>query len=182
MITHSTTLNVLPLPGLGTITSATSKPALAPDFIGMTLARAGSTRASRDKAESSRLLLENQSGNETILYVEDEPVLRGVITDCLGQLGYKVLPANTGEQALSLSAAHSGDIDLLLTDVRMPDLSGPELAIRIRESRPRMKVMYVSGYPGDIVAAHGLPAPGSVFLAKPFTIKVLAAKLREALG
>lgn len=114
--------------------------------------------------------------------MEDEPVLRGVITDCLEQLGYEVLTANTGEQALSLSVAHSGDIDLLLTDVRMPDISGPELAARLRERRPRMKVMYVSGYPDDVVAAHGLPAPGSVFLAKPFTIRVLAAKLREALG
>jgi CheY-like chemotaxis protein len=129
----------------------------------------------------SRLLLENKPGSETILYVEDETVLRGVIADCLTQLGYTVLPARDGEHAVSISSSHPGRIDLLLTDVRMPQMSGPELAAKILATRPEMKVIYVSGYPDDIVASHGLPGPDTVFLSKPFTIKILAAKLREVL-
>jgi len=128
-----------------------------------------------------KLLIENKPGTETILYVEDEGVLRGVIADCLIQLGYRVLSADDGEHALTLAADHKGPIDLLLTDVRMPEMSGPELAAKLLPLRPAMKVMYVSGYPDDIVAIHGSPGPDIVFLAKPFTIKLLAAKLREVL-
>ncbi|MBZ5523127.1 MAG: response regulator [Acidobacteriia bacterium] len=130
----------------------------------------------------NKLLLENKPGTETILYVEDEAVLRGVISDCLTQLGYQVLAAHNGKQALSISASHNGEIELLLTDVRLPEMAGPELAAEILAQRPEMKVIYVSGYPDDIVAAHGARAQGTVFLAKPFTIKILAAKLREVLG
>jgi len=142
----------------------------------------GGSGSSATDTGLKKLLLENKPGTETILYVEDEAVLRGVISDCLAQLGYQVLSAHNGEQALSISASHNGNIDLLLTDVRMPEMAGPELAARILAHRPEVKVLYVSGYPDDIVAAHGVPAPGSVFLAKPFTIRVLAAKLREVLG
>jgi CheY-like chemotaxis protein len=128
-----------------------------------------------------KLLLENKPGTETILYVEDESVLRAVIADCLAQLGYQVLSAGDGGHALTLAADHKGPIDLLLTDVRMPEMSGPELAAKLLPLRPAMKVIYVSGYPDDIVAIHGSPGPDTVFLAKPFTIKLLAAKLREVL-
>jgi CheY-like chemotaxis protein len=128
-----------------------------------------------------KLLLENKPGTETILYVEDESVLRAVIADCLTQLGYQVLCAGDGNHALALAAEHNGPIDLLLTDVRMPEMSGPELAAILLPLRPAMKVIYVSGYPDDIVASHGSPGPDTVFLAKPFTVKLLAAKLREVL-
>src|SRR5216683_4183431 len=91
-----------------------------------------------------KLLLENKPGTETILYVEDESVLRAVIGDCLAQLGYKVLSAGDGGHALTLAADHKGSIDLLLTAVRMPEMSGPELASKLLPLRPAMKVIYVS--------------------------------------
>jgi two-component system cell cycle sensor histidine kinase/response regulator CckA len=144
--------------------------------------RSGSSGSSPADPALKKLLSENKPGTETILYVEDETVLRGVISDCLVQLGYQVLAAHDGEHALSISASHNGNIDLLLTDVRLPAMAGPELAARVLVHRPEVKVLYVSGYPEDIVAAHGVPAPGTLFLAKPFTIKILAAKLREVLG
>lgn len=128
-----------------------------------------------------KLLTENKPGTETILYVEDESVLRNVIADCLTQMGYRVLHADDGDHALTAAAEFQGPIDLLLTDVRMPEMSGPELASKLLPLRPAMKVIYVSGYPNDIVAIHGSPGPDIVFLAKPFTIKLLAAKLREVL-
>ena len=128
------------------------------------------------------MLLEHESGSETILYVEDEAVLRNVVSDCLSQLGYQVMTAAGGEEALSIAAAQDGEIDLLLTDVRMPEMTGPELAAKMLAQRPAMKVIYVSGYPDDIVAALGVTAEETVFLAKPFTIRILAAKLREVLG
>lgn len=128
------------------------------------------------------VLPEHESGAETILYVEDETVLRNVVSDCLSQLGYQVLTAASGEEALSMAAAHAGGIDLLLTDVRMPEMTGPELAAKMLKDKPAMKVIYVSGYPDDIVSALGVTAQGPVFLAKPFTIRILSAKLREVLG
>jgi CheY-like chemotaxis protein len=131
---------------------------------------------------ADKLLLEHGRGAETILYVEDEAVLRSVVSDCLTQLGYQVMTAQSGEEALAISAAHAGKIDLLLTDVRMPEMTGPELAARILEHRPSLKIIYVSGYPDDVVSSLGVPASGAVFLPKPFTIKILSAKLREVLG
>ena len=89
---------------------------------------------------------EYKAGSETILFVEDLESLRTVIADSLEQLGYQVLTAASGEDALTLSAHYKGEIHLLLTDVIMPQMKGPELVRRLQADRPNMKVIYVSDY------------------------------------
>jgi two-component system cell cycle sensor histidine kinase/response regulator CckA len=116
-------------------------------------------------------------GTETILFVEDEEPLRNVITDFLGEFGYRVLSAESGPEALALAAGFSGDIHLLLTDVTLAPITGPELARQIGATRPKMKVVYISGY------ATGTPdsSQDAVLVQKPFSIKVLSARIRETL-
>ena len=120
-------------------------------------------------------------GTETILFVEDLELLRSVIADSLEQLGYTVLTASSGEDALTISANCREEIHLLLTDVLMPQMKGPELARRIQAERPHIKIIYISGHADGVLAPHGVLEPGTVLLHKPFTIKILAAKLREML-
>ena len=120
-------------------------------------------------------------GTETILLVDDEESLRNVVVDLLSQLGYRVLSAADGPEALALAEEYSGKIDLLLTDVVMDPLSGPALAEKLARLRPEMKVIFISGY-ADSLAPDGVLKPGTVLVNKPFTIKVLSARLREVLG
>lgn len=124
---------------------------------------------------------EYQSGTETILLVEDLESLRNVIADSLEQLGYRVLSASSGEEAVTLSNSYSGEIHLLLADVLMPQMKGPELAQKILAGRPQLKVVYVSGYPERVLAPLGVLEPGTILIQKPFSIKILSAKLRQAL-
>src|SRR5215471_5342283 len=124
---------------------------------------------------------EYQSGTETILLVEDLESLRNVIADSLEQLGYRVLSASSGEEAVALSNSYSGEIHLLLADVLMPQMKGPELAQKILAGRPQLKVVYVSGYPERVLAPYGVLEPGTILIQKPFSIKILSAKLRQAL-
>lgn len=119
-------------------------------------------------------------GAETILLVDDEESLRHVVVDLLSQLGYRVLSAASGPEALALAGAYSGKIDLLLTDVVMDPLPGPALAEQLAGIRPEMKVIFISGY-ADSLAPDGILKPGTVLVLKPFTIKILSAKLREVL-
>lgn len=121
-------------------------------------------------------------GTETILVVDDEESLRVVVGDLLGQLGYKVLSASGGDEAMALAAEYSGKIDLLLSDVIMEPVPGPALAERLTAERPEMKVVFISGYADDSLAPEGILKPGTVLVHKPFTIKILSAKLREVLG
>jgi len=120
-------------------------------------------------------------GTETILLVDDEDSLRHVVVDLLSQLGYRMLSAAGGPEALALAQAHSGKIDVLVTDVAMDPLAGPALAEKLLHVRPEMKVIYISGY-ADALAPGGVLKPGTVLLNKPFTVKVLSAKVREVLG
>jgi len=120
-------------------------------------------------------------GNETILLVDDEESLRHVVVDLLSQLGYRMLSAAGGPEALALAQAHSGKIDVLVTDVVMDPLAGPALAEKLLHVRPEMKVIYISGY-ADALAPDGVLKPGTVLLNKPFTIRLLSAKVREVLG
>ena len=131
--------------------------------------------------ETGRSLPGYRPGRGTLLFVEDEESLRVVISDFLSELGYRVLSATNGKDAIALSSSYESKIDLLLTDIIMPLMSGPELARKLRGFRPGMKVMYISGYSENILAPFDLTEPGVSLLQKPFTIKVLAEKLEEAL-
>jgi two-component system, cell cycle sensor histidine kinase and response regulator CckA len=109
--------------------------------------------------------------------VEDEELLRHVVVDMLGQLGYRVLGAPNGKEALALAEKYSGSIDVLVTDVLLPELPGPQLASSLRTKRPNLRVIFVSGGTDvDDTLAEKDP-----LLHKPFTIKMLSAKLREVL-
>jgi two-component system, cell cycle sensor histidine kinase and response regulator CckA len=121
-------------------------------------------------------------GNETILVVDDEESLRSVIVDLLKQLGYQILSATSGDEALEIARGYPGKIDLLLTDVVMHPVPGPALAEKLVLSRPEMKVIFISGYANASLAPDGVLKPGTVLVNKPFTMKILSAKLREVLG
>jgi len=120
-------------------------------------------------------------GTETILLVEDEDSVRDLAAKVLRQRGYQVLEAPNGSTALTVELGHTGPIALLLTDVVMPDLSGPEVARRVIERRPEIGVLYMSGYTDDAVLQHGVLKQDTPFLQKPFTPMVLASKVREVL-
>jgi PAS domain S-box-containing protein len=120
-------------------------------------------------------------GNETILLAEDETSLRNLTRNTLQGCGYTVLEAKDGTEALKISRNHDEPIDLLLTDVVMPEMGGLALAQELSRERPAMKVVYMSGYTGRTFGAQGPIEPGSFFLMKPFTRDGLTQKIREAL-
>jgi len=120
-------------------------------------------------------------GSETILVVEDEPAVLTLSRRALEAQGYVVLAAADGTDALRVVERHGGTIHLLLTDVVMPGFSGRELADQLAARRPGVRVLYMSGYPGDAVVQHGTLPPGSAFLQKPFSPDGLARKVRDVL-
>jgi PAS domain S-box-containing protein len=121
-------------------------------------------------------------GSETLLLVEDQEAVRRFSTLVLSSYGYHVLDASDGAAALALAAAHPGPIELLVTDVEMPGMSGREVAERLTALRPSIKVLYSSGYTEDVVVRRGVLRPGVSYLAKPFSPRDLAAKIRELLS
>ena len=121
------------------------------------------------------------TGNETVLIVEDEHALLALVTRLLERLGYVVLAAASPAEALQIAAEHEGEIDLLVSDVIMPGMNGLELQRRLLEIRPHLKSVFMSGYTADIIAGHGVLDEGTHFLAKPFTLSEIAAKVRTAL-
>jgi PAS domain S-box-containing protein len=123
----------------------------------------------------------NLNGNETILMVEDEDQVRTIVLGVLRRHGYRVLPAQNAGEALLICEQHPGQIDLLLTDVVMPQMSGPELAKRLCVTRPQMKVLCMSGYTDDSAVRHGVLEPDVAFFQKPITPLSLARKVREVL-
>ncbi len=120
-------------------------------------------------------------GSETILLVEDEEALAKLARRALEKQGYRVFDARSGSAALEIILAQPG-IDLLVTDVVMPGMSGGELARELQLTHPQMKVLFMSGYTDDAIVRHGILAPGVAFLQKPFTPASLAHKVREVLG
>ena len=120
-----------------------------------------------------------ERGSETILLVEDEPSVRRLTQRILEHGGYRVIAARSGREALALLESHTGRVDLLLTDVVMPEMNGKELSTQVKARVPGVKTLFMSGYTDDAIDRHGVLEPGVHFLAKPFVAATLTAKLRE---
>ena len=120
-------------------------------------------------------------GEETLLVVEDEEDVRGLARDVLVESGYTVLVAATAEDAVRICEEHESPISLLLSDVVMPKVSGPQLAQRLVDLRPELHVLYMSGYTDDAIVHHGVLEPGTAFIEKPFTPEDLCGKVRDVL-
>jgi two-component system, cell cycle sensor histidine kinase and response regulator CckA len=120
-------------------------------------------------------------GAETILLVEDEEPLRRLAAEVLTGRGYVVLPAASGAEALRAAQTHQGAIDLLLTDVIMPGMSGRVLADRLSVTQPQLRVLFMSGYTDDAIAHHGVLEEGARMIGKPFTVDALSVAVRQAL-
>ena len=121
-------------------------------------------------------------GQITILVVEDEAMLRDLIKESLSFQGFKVLMAANGDEALKLAAEYAAPIDVFLTDVALPGMSGPQVASGVQELRPGTPVLYMSGHLESSIEHHSVHEPGVEFLQKRFTPTQLVAKLREILG
>jgi CheY-like chemotaxis protein/nitrogen-specific signal transduction histidine kinase len=131
--------------------------------------------------EPGELSTAERSSRETVLLADDENVVRGVVRETLERFGYAVLEARDGPEALALAERWTGPIDLLLTDVRMPRMSGPELARRLRTIRPGVRVLYMSGLADTDVTRELELRPAARFIDKPMTPSVLLRQVREAL-
>ncbi|HXE82891.1 MAG TPA: response regulator, partial [Gemmatimonadales bacterium] len=118
----------------------------------------------------------------TVLLVEDDDQLRRLTHRALAMQGYAVLEADRAGTALDIARRHKGPIDLLLTDVVMPDTNGRKLADMLRASRPGLRVLFMSGYPDGAIANHGMLESGAAYLAKPFTTEAIVRKVREVLA
>jgi PAS domain S-box-containing protein len=133
-------------------------------------------------APSMPVLEEPQLGQgETILLVEDDPGILDLGRNMLTSLGYEVLAARLPSLALETVQHHCGSIDLLITDVIMPEMNGPQLVQELIRLRPGLRILYMSGYTADTIAPHGVLRPEMYFLQKPFDLKTLSIKIKEAL-
>jgi len=137
-----------------------------------------------DPADSPRVDKHAQAaagGSETVLLVEDEESVRELVRETLKTRGYTVIEASDGIAGMRVSEEYPGNIEILITDVVMPGMSGRELAKRVAAARPNIRVLYLSGYTEDAIIHEGALEPGTGFLQKPFTLQVLARKVREVL-
>jgi PAS domain S-box-containing protein len=121
------------------------------------------------------------AGNETILLVEDSDPVRGLVCRTLEKAGYEVLAADSATAALRLASRHQGPIDLILTDVVLPRMPGPEIARRTLALRPEIRVLFMSGFTDDTLIQHGLEPENDVILEKPFTPSILLSRIRDVL-
>ena len=142
------------------------------------LPRTGDRREAPDRESAP---VEDLRGDKTVLVVEDEESIRKLAVDILGHYGYAVLSAGDGEEALRIAGEFKGEIDLLLTDVVMPRMGGPELFERIRRLRPGIEVLYVSGYTDDAIVHQGALDAGIAFLQKPYSPISLVRKVKDVL-
>ena len=123
----------------------------------------------------------DRGGHETILLVEDEPAILAMTATTLQGRGYTVLGAGTPSAAIAIAEGHAGTIDLLLTDVTLPEMNGRALSELLRETRPDLRCLFMSGYAAAIMSGSGVLEEGAPFISKPFHLKDLAAKVRETL-
>jgi len=126
--------------------------------------------------------LKQASGEQTILVVEDDNAVRSLVKRILESLGYKVITASNGGEAILTCEQYTHNIDLLLTDVIMPQMNGRELTERIHKISPGIRVLFMSGYTDNAIANHGVLEPGMNFIGKPFTAADLSEKVQEILG
>lgn len=138
-----------------------------------------STAERMSKVETERM---KKHGHETILLVEDEVMILNMAATMLQRHGYNVLPAATPGEAIRLAGVHSGAIDLLMTDVIMPEMNGRDLAGNILLLSPNLRCLFMSGYTADVIGHHSLLDKHVHFIQKPFTLKDLTAKVREVLA
>jgi CheY-like chemotaxis protein len=143
---------------------------------------AGSTLRRKTPAKALDAAEKGLRITETILLVEDEAAVRALAKRVLTQKGYRVLEAADGAIALRVAAAHVGEIDLVLTDIAMPNLGGRGLVEEIKELSPHMRVLFMSGYPREDVLPENRSADPTPYLQKPFTGETLFAEVRTALG
>jgi CheY-like chemotaxis protein len=139
-------------------------------------------RGTHSEEDSQDLLVEapRAEAGETVLVVEDEPVVRDLIVEVLGDLGYKALEAGDGPSGLKLLQSKRR-IDLLITDVGLPGLNGRQLADQARERRPDLKVLFITGYAENATLANGFLEPGMAMMTKPFAVDALARKIGQLL-
>ena len=133
----------------------------------------------RSQAEASQI--EAAGGSETVLVVEDEPILLDLMKIMLEAKGFHVLTAGTPKEAIRLAKDFAGHIDLLLTDVVMPEMNGRELTREILSRYPDIKCLYMSGYTADVIAHHGILDEDVHFISKPISMNELAVKVRTVL-
>ena len=132
-------------------------------------------------AEESPAAAVARGGHERILLVEDEVGVRALAASILTENGYRVWPASCGAEARQIAAVHGHAIDLLLTDVVMPDITGPRLAAQLRTICPGLRVLYTSGYTDNVIVHNGMLDPGVAYLQKPFTPALLLDAVRQSL-
>ena len=142
-----------------------------------TAGEAEATRPERKAPEKPKDL----TGRGTVLLVEDEDAVRSFAARALGQRGYHVLVATTGVEALEVFRSHQGEVDLVVSDVVMPEMDGPTLCEKLRHERPDLKVIFISGYAEDAFRRHLAENEDFMFLQKPFDLKELAAAVKAAL-
>ena len=134
-----------------------------------------------DRTTIAAAPIRSPRGSETILVVEDDDLVRGVTDAILVMNGYTVLQANSGDEALRVCKAHTGPIDLVMTDVVMPGLNGRQTAEQLLRLRPQLKLLFTSGYADDAIVRHGVLEPGTEFIQKPFAVDALAHRIRKIL-
>jgi len=139
-------------------------------------------RAREEQARAQERMPPPAAGGETILLVEDELALRAVARRILTRAGYRVIAVASGVEAIALAATELEEIDLLLTDVIMPQMQGPQLAERLREARPELRVLFMSGFAQPILDSRGTLGEGVLLLEKPFSAPALLERVNEAFG
>ena len=148
-----------------------------PGHIGQALSAASSWRHRSPSRRRPRAAAEHAATGETVLVVEDEPVVRGVILEMLGEQGYRTLEAVDGPSGLRILRGDER-IDLLVTDVGLPGMNGRQLADQARETRPDLKVLFITGYAESVAIADGFLQPGMEMITKPFDLDNLSRRIR----